>query len=177
MSASSIDGLTTAECAARRARDSPNELPHRRTRSSVERFVQHVAEPLSAVLGLTAIITLTVLSKPAEGLPILAIVALNSVIATVQEARAEEAIESLNSLAAPTARVRRDGRSITVAARDVVVGDLVEIETGDRVPADLDLIDVASLGVDKAILTGEAFPVDKRAGGDGPERGVTRPRA
>jgi Ca2+-transporting ATPase len=74
-------------------------------------------------------------------------------------------VAALRDLIAPTARVHREGVTVVVPAAELVVGDLVEIEAGDRVPADLELVDAASLGIDEAALTGEAEPADKRAGG------------
>jgi Ca2+-transporting ATPase len=119
------------------------------------------------VLLVTAGVTVFALDETGEGLAILAIVVLNTAIATVQEARAERAISALSSLASPSARVRRDGRLVMISSSEVVADDIVEVEAGDRVPADIELIEVVAMSIDESILTGEAFPVDKLALIDG----------
>ena len=159
-------GLTSDEAATRLNRDGPNDLPRVAPPSVLTRVLRHLVEPLSAVLLVTAAVTIFALDERGEGLAIFAIVVLNTVIATVQETRAEQAITALSSLAAPMARVRRDGRMVLVPTCEVVVDDVVEVESGDRVPADIQFIEVIALGVDESILTGEAFPVDKRARAD-----------
>ena len=162
------EGLSSEEAAARLHRDGPNELPRTAGPSLASRALHHLAEPLSAVLVAAASVTVFALDQLGEGLAIYAIVLLNIVIATVQETRAEQAIAALNSLTTPSARVRRDGRLVVVPTRDIVVGDIIELQAGDRVPADGQFIDVVALGADESILTGEAFPVDKRVHTDEP---------
>ncbi|MEX1307187.1 MAG: cation-translocating P-type ATPase, partial [Eubacteriales bacterium] len=91
------------------------------------------------------------------------VILLNAVLGTVQEARAEKALEALSSMAAPMARVIRGGVTSKIKAEDVVVGDIVHIEAGDNVPADLRLIDSASLKAEESALTGESVPSEKDA--------------
>ena len=95
---------------------------------------------------------------------ILVIVVLNAVIGFVQAFRAERAIAALKSLAAPTARVLRDGQIANLAARELVPGDVVVLEAGNAVPADLRLIEAAQLKVEEAALTGESHAVEKQVG-------------
>ena len=96
-----------------------------------------------------------------DAVVILAVVLVNAVVGYVQEGRAERALDAIRSMIDPQASVIRDGRRLSVAAEDIVPGDLVLLEPGDRVPADLRLLRVRNLGVDEAALTGESVPTDK----------------
>jgi P-type Na+/K+ transporter len=98
-----------------------------------------------------------------EGGVITAVIMLNLVIGFVQEYRAEQTMESLRSLSSPTAAVLRDGNIHPIPSGNVVPGDIVELKTGDTVPADLRLIEVMNLEADEALLTGEALPVAKNS--------------
>jgi Ca2+-transporting ATPase len=160
-------GLTSQEAAARLDRDGPNELPANPEPSLLARFVRQALEPLSLVLVAASVISVVVLEQVVEGLAIFVIVVLNVTVGSVQEARSASALAALEDLTAPTARTRRDGRIQVVPARALVVGDLVELAAGDRVPADLSLLEVSGLSIDEAILTGESFPVDKGPVTDG----------
>ena len=155
-------GLTDEEAARQLDRDGPNQLPAPTEPSVGARALRHLLEPLSLVLVAAALASIFVLSHTVEGLTIAAIVVLNVTISTVQEQRASWAIAALEDLTAPTARAVRNGRSTLLPAAGLVRGDAVELAAGDRVPADVVLVDAASLAVDEALLTGEAFPVDKR---------------
>lgn len=99
---------------------------------------------------------------------IIAIVVMNALLGYFQEDRAERALAALQEMAAPTAKVVRGGHPSSVPAREVVPGDLVELEAGDNVPADLRLIDASSLRIQEAALTGESVPVNKDASGELP---------
>lgn len=111
-----------------------------------------VASILSALLG-----------EEVEALAILAIVALNTTLGVIQERRAEQALAVLRKLAAPEAHVVRDGRRMTIPAREVVPGDIVIIEAGNYIPADIRLIEAVNLRIEEAALTGESVPVKKDA--------------
>ena len=157
-------GLLDEEAARRLAKDGPNTLPRPPEPTLARRVILQLAEPLTLVLVVVAAITLVVLRQAPEGGAIAAIVILNVAIGVTQERRAQVAIGDLEQLTAPTARVRRSGRSISVPAADVVEGDLVELSAGDRVPADLLLVEGASLAIDEALLTGESVAAEKDAG-------------
>ena len=162
-------GLSIAEAAARLATSGPNELIQFAKTSRLKIFLSQfldalviiliIAAAISAVLGL-----LKVPPDPAElydAILIAIIVVLNALFGYVQEYRAEKSLEALRSLAAPKAHVIRGGEPTTVPAREVVPGDVVILSTGDKVPADLRLIETASLRVNEASLTGESMPVSK----------------
>lgn len=98
-----------------------------------------------------------------EGGVVAGVVAINIFVGTFQELSAEKTMNALRSLASPTARVIRNGASITIPAAEVVPGDIVELTTGDTVPADLRLVDAMNFEADEALLTGESLPVAKDA--------------
>lgn len=157
-------GLSPAEAEARLARDGPNELPTAAMPNIGRRLVRHAVEPLSIVLLLAAVLSAGVLQHILEGAAIAAIVVLNVVIGAIQEDRADRAVAALGALTAPTARVRRSGATIVIPARELVVGDVVVAAAGDRIPADVELVDARSFAVDEALLTGESLPVSRHTG-------------
>lgn len=176
-SATAPIALTAAEVAQRLAEDGPNELRRTPEPSLLARAARHLAEPLSLVLVAAALASVIVLGHTAEGVAIASIVVLNVTIGVAQERQAAGAVAALEALAAPTARVRRAAGTVVLPARDVVRGDVVELLPGDRVPADLALVDAASLAIDEAILTGESLPADKRAGETAPGGSAPAERA
>jgi P-type Ca2+ transporter type 2C len=159
-------GLDPAEAAARLARFGPNELPAGRRDSVLVRTFRQLIEPMSLLLLIAASVTWFALGERVDAAAILAIVVANVVIALVQEGRAARALEALRAMETPTAHVIRAGKLHVVPAREVVPGDVVLLSSGDRVPADLRLVDAASLEVDESMLTGESLPVQKETRGD-----------
>ena len=114
-------------------------------------------------LLLIAAVISAVLNEPIEAAAIMAIVVLNAVLGIIQERRAEEALAALKELASPEASVLRDGRRVTVMAKDLVPGDIVFIDAGNYIPADVRLTNTVNLKIDEAALTGESFPIQKDA--------------
>jgi Ca2+-transporting ATPase len=108
------------------------------------------------------------LGERLDSAAIAAIVILNAVIGFVQEGRATRALEALRSMESPSARVVRDGRTVTVPSPEIVPGDVTLLSAGDRVPADITLVEAESLEVDESVLTGESLPVSKRPGAPAP---------
>lgn len=104
------------------------------------------------------------MGETTEAVTIIAIVVLNAILGFVQEYRTERTMEALKGLAAPAARVVRGGKAVSIPAEQVVPGDLILLETGDRVPADARITECNSLQVDESLLTGESVPVEKEAG-------------
>ncbi len=155
------EGLSHAEAARRLRRLGSNRLPGPGPPSAIRLFLRQFRDATMLVLlGATAVAYL--LGEMADSLTILAIVILNACLGFFQEFRAERALQALQAMAAPEARVLRGGRLTRIPAAEVVVGDLLVLETGDRVPADGRLVSVANLEVDEAILTGESAPVRKQ---------------
>ncbi|WP_411572502.1 cation-transporting P-type ATPase [Tropicimonas sp. TH_r6] len=153
-------GLDSSEVTRRLERYGPNCLPEPPRRSPVLRFLAQFHSVLIYVLIGAAIVTMALEHWVDSGV-ILAVVLVNAVIGFVQEGRAEDALDAIRGMLAPRSAVLRDGRRISVDAAELVPGDIVLIGAGDRVPADLRLIEARSLRLEEAILTGESVPVDK----------------
>jgi calcium-translocating P-type ATPase len=157
------DGLTSAEAQARLRRHGPNRLPAAEGPSAARLLLDQVATPLMGALVASGAVALA-LGEIEDGLVVLAVVILNALIGFAQEYRAGRAIAALAELVAEPARVRRDGAWVEIPVEQVVPGDLVEVASGDRVAADLRLLDAAALRAHEAALTGESEPVDKGVG-------------
>ncbi len=153
-------GLTGDEASSGRMRYGPNELKGKKKTPPAIVFLRQFLSPLIYVLMVAAIISLIVEHFIDAGV-ILGVLFLNAAIGFIQEVRAEKAMEALIRMAAPKASVRRDGAIKVIPAREVVPGDIVLLETGDKIPADARLIEVSNLKVNEAMLTGESMPVDK----------------
>ncbi|HEX2765078.1 MAG TPA: cation-transporting P-type ATPase [Candidatus Limnocylindria bacterium] len=160
-------GLGADEAAERLARIGPNTLAERASTPTWRLLLDEVRNPLVLILlGAVAVLSIVSLLDPAEdhwrdaGL-ISAIVVLNGLLGFVQNYRAQRGIEALRRLAVPEARVVRDGQLRRIRADELVPGDLVLLEEGDRVPADGRIVRAHDLRVDESSLTGESMPVDK----------------
>ena len=160
-----LRGLTTAEASRRLDEHGPNALPPPERVGLATRVLRELREPMALLLLVAATISGVALGELVDAVAIAAIVAINAVIALAQEGRAERALESLAAMEAPEATVVRDGRRRRVPSAEVVPGDVVVLQAGDRVPADLDLLESTGVEVDESMLTGESLPVPKRAGG------------
>jgi P-type Ca2+ transporter type 2C len=158
-----ISGLTEAEVAARRATHGLNELQERPGTPFWQMVLQQFNNFLIIILFVAALVSL-LMGDYIESAAIMAIVVLNGILGVVQESKAEEALAALKKMAAPEARVIRGGHQITAPARELVPGDLVILETGNYVPADLRLTESVNLRIEEASLTGESLPVEKYAG-------------
>ncbi len=158
-------GLTQAEAAARLLRDGPNELPQDRRRRLPDIAWEAVREPMLQLLLAAGVIYL-LLGNLSEALILLGFAVLNVLMVVVQEARTENALAALRELASPQALVWRGGQRLHVPARELVVGDVVCLAEGERVPADAVLLEAAALQADEALLTGESVPVRKRVVAD-----------
>jgi calcium-translocating P-type ATPase len=153
-------GLTSAEAARRLAAHGPNRLPEAQTRGPLRRFLAQFNNVLIYVLIGAAIVTGALQHWVDTGV-ILAVVLANAVIGFVQEGKAETAMSAIRRMLAPRAAVLRDGLRATVDGAALVPGDIVLVEAGDKVPADLRLIEARGLAAQEAILTGESVPVEK----------------
>lgn len=160
---STTQGLSSAEARQRLAIHGPNALPEGRRRSLWMMFLSQFADFMIGVLLAAALVS-GLIGEPRDTLAILVIVLFNAVIGTVQEFRAECALAALKQMAAPEALVLRDGRRQLVPATALVPGDIVLLEAGNRVPADLRLFSVTQLQADESALTGESQPVEKQSG-------------
>jgi magnesium-transporting ATPase (P-type) len=154
------DGLSAAEAERRLQAHGPNSLPEPPRRGALRRFLAQFANVLIYVLIAAAAVT-AVLGHWVDTGVILAVVVVNALVGFVQEGRAEQAMDAIRGMLAPRSAVLRDGQRVSVAAADLVPGDIVLVEAGDRAPADLRLTAAQGLKVEEAILTGESVPVEK----------------
>lgn len=157
----SANGLTQEEAQARLHAHGPNRLPSPPKRSALTRFLLQFHNILIYVLLGSAAIT-AALGHLIDTFVILAVVFANAIIGFIQEGKAEKAMEAIRHMLAPHASVLRDGERRSVAGETLVPGDIVLLEAGDKVPADLRLLHARGLQVQEAILTGESLPVDKQ---------------
>lgn len=154
-------GLDPAEAQRRFEQHGPNRLPEGARRSALTRFMLQFHNLLIYVLIAAAVLA-AFIGHVIDALVIAAVVMINAIIGYVQEGRAESAMEAIRAMIDPHASVLRGGKRLTIPADEVVPGDIVLLEAGDRVAADLRLIKASSLKADEAILTGESVPVDKQ---------------
>jgi len=162
-------GLGNAEAKKRLAQNGANELRGKKPKSAVARFFEQFKDMMliillfaSAVTAIIAIVQHEYLDLVDSGI-ILAIVIINAIIGFIQETKAIDALASLKSMSAPTAKVYRNGQLVEIPAREVVVGDVVSFEAGDVVCADCYLFEAHSLRCDESSLTGESVEVNKQA--------------
>jgi magnesium-transporting ATPase (P-type) len=164
----SPDGLSAAEIAKRREQYGPNRLPPPKQRGPLIRFLSQFHNALIYVLLAAGVIT-ALLGEVVDSGVIFGVVVINAIIGFIQEGKAEQALASLRAMLAPEAVVTRAGRRQTVPAEDLVLGDVVHLASGDKVPADLRLISARSLRVQEAALTGESVSVEKASASVAPD--------
>ncbi len=153
-------GLTATEAARRLAEHGPNALPEARARGPWTRLAAQFHNVLIYVL-LGAVVVTAALQHWVDSGVILAVVVVNALIGFFQEGKAEAALAAIRGMLAPRAAVLRDGRRVTVDGSRLVPGDVVLLEAGDRVPADLRILEARGLAAQEATLTGESVPVEK----------------
>jgi ATPase, P-type (transporting), HAD superfamily, subfamily IC len=146
--------------AERLATHGPNELPAATGRSALLRFLAQFNNALIYFL-LVAAVAAFLLGHLVDAVVIVAVVIVNAVVGFIQEGKAEKALNAIRNMIAPSASVLRDGERRHVAVRDLVPGDIVYLEAGDRVPADLRLLRSRRLLIDEALLTGESVAAEK----------------
>ncbi len=155
-------GLTQEQAAKRLQEHGPNELQEKPRPGFFSMLLDQFNNFLVILLIVAAIISL-LLGEYIDATAIFVIVALNAVVGVIQESKAEAALAALKKMSAPNAQVMRGGHQITVASRELVRGDIVLVEAGNHIPADMRLVESVNLKVQEASLTGESVPVEKVA--------------
>lgn len=158
-----VRGLTAAEAGRRLALYGRNEMKAARKKTAAEAFLEQLNDPLIYVLIVAAAVSVF-LGEISDAVIIGAVVALNAVVGMLQEGKARKALESLKKLTSPRAVVIRDGRRTEIPAAELVKGDLVCLEAGCQVPADMRLVSHANLKTEESALTGESLPMEKDSG-------------
>lgn len=162
-------GLTAEQIAAQREKFGQNKLKEKKTKSTIERFLDQFKDVMILILIAAAIISFVIAcveKNPREFFEpvlILLIVILNAVMGVMQESKAEKALDALKNMSAPHARVIRNSTESVIDASDLVPGDIIKLEAGDFVPADARLIKSVSLKSEESALTGESVPSEKDA--------------
>ena len=155
-------GLQQSAATQRLEQYGPNALNQQKATSLLQKFIAQFKDFMIIVLLVAALIA-AFTGEAVDAVIILLVVVLNAIFGVFQESKAEEAINALKEMSAPDATVLRDGQLQTVKSDALVPGDVVSLEAGDIVPADLRLIESASLKVEESALTGESVPVEKQA--------------
>lgn len=158
-----ISGLTKEQVEKNKEQYGENKLQEAKPKSLFKRFIEQVSDFMIIVLLVAAVISF--IAHPSEGwveaLLILFIVIINAILGIVQESKAEKSLEAIKKMSSPNAKVIRDGVERIIPIEEVVVGDIVLMDAGDYMPADVRLVESHSLKVDESALTGEAVPVEK----------------
>jgi Ca2+-transporting ATPase len=157
---SSRNGLSLEEVGQRLLQYGPNELTARKRTNPVLAFLRQFMSPLIYILLIAAVISLVV-GHFMDAAVVFGVLLLNAIVGFLQEARAEKAMEALSQMAAPKCRVKRDGNISVIPAREIVPGDILLLETGDKVSCDARLLEAVNLKVNESALTGESVPVEK----------------
>ncbi|GAA5091252.1 cation-transporting P-type ATPase [Microbacterium yannicii] len=164
-------GLDAADAAARLEIAGPNRLPEPARKPAVLRFLAHFNDTLIYIL-LGAAVIKALMGDWLDFWVIMVVAIINAVIGYIQEGRAEKALAGIRGMLSADASARRDGGWVTVPAADLVPGDVVRLMPGDKVPADLRLLQAFQLRIDEAALTGESVPSSKTTDPAAPEAGV-----
>jgi magnesium-transporting ATPase (P-type) len=157
----SIHGLGQAEVSKRQQQYGLNQLPEIKPRSALRRFFSQFHNLIIYVLLLTVLVTL-VLGHLVDSGVIFGVVIINALIGFIQEGKAENALQAIHNMLSLQASVLRDGKQVAISAEQLVLGDIVALQPGDKVPADLRLLKCKNFRVQEAVLTGESLPVEKQ---------------
>ena len=153
-------GLTAEQASQRLRRFGPNAIPRVRQRSAIKRFLTQFHNILIYVLIIAGSMTL-VLRHWIDAGVIFGVIIINAIIGFIQEGKAEQALDAVRRLLSPGATVLRDGKKIFIPAEEIVPGDVIFVQSGDRIAADARLLHIKDLQIDESLLTGESQPVEK----------------
>ena len=161
LSTSCENGLNSEQVKQLQEKYGPNSLAAKKKTSMLQRFIAQFKDFMIIVLIIAALLSGFVAQEWTDAAIIMVVVILNAVLGVFQETRSEEAINALKKMATPNAHVRRNGQVVEIPSTELVQGDIVLLEAGDVVPADLRLTITKSLKIEESALTGESVPVDK----------------
>ena len=156
-------GLDDNEVKSRLEKYGPNEMEKEKKNSILSMLAAQFKDFMIIVLIFAAVISFVVTRDVAESIIILLIVVLNAIIGVVQENNAEKSLAALQKLSSPSTKVLRNGQNMELPSTELVPGDIVILETGDQIPADLRLVESVNLKIQEAALTGESVPTEKDA--------------
>jgi Ca2+-transporting ATPase len=164
---SSREGLTVKEASSRLVNNGLNKLKEAKRKTIISRFIDQLKNVMLIILLISAVFSGIISIKSNQSITdaiiIIFVVLLNAALGVLQESKAEKAIEALKNMAVPYIKVRRENHIFSIKAEELVIGDIVLLEAGDYVPADMRIILNHSLRVEESAITGESIPVDKKA--------------
>ena len=163
LKSNAASGLTTEETRLRFEQNGPNRLLSAKKKSMLLRVLAQFKDFLVIILIIAAVISAVVVRDAKDAIIIVAILVINMIIGITQENRADNALKELKNLASPKAKVKRNGQIEKIDSENVVVGDIIILDAGDYIPADIRIIESMNLRVDESALTGESVPVGKDA--------------
>lgn len=155
-------GLSASEAQRRLSEHGPNAFEEKKPKTLLQMFFAQLRDPMIYIL-MGAVVISGALGEFSDAFIIVAVILLNAVVGVVQESKAEKSLEALKQLSSPVAMVRRDGKAFEIPAAELVPGDIVLLEAGRIVPADLRLLSSVNLKIEESALTGESVPVEKDA--------------
>lgn len=162
---SNENGLSSSEAKKRIEKYGKNKLNEAKKATLFQKILDSILDPMIIMLIITAIVSAIVSLSQGDSISdvfiILFVVVVNTILGIVQESKAEKAIDSLKEMTAATSKVLRDGKEVIIKSEELVVGDVVLLEAGDMVSADLRVLESHSLKVEEAVLTGESLPINK----------------
>ncbi|GKX29348.1 ATPase [Vallitalea longa] len=156
------NGLSSEEVNERQAEYGPNSLKEKQGKTVFKMVIEQFASFIILILIAASILSIAI-GEVVDGIVIIGIVVLNAVLGIVQERKASNALNALKEMAAPKAKVIRDGKISSIDSKELVPGDIIVLEAGDYVPADIRLIESINLKIDESALTGESVAVEKDA--------------
>ena len=153
-------GLSSNEAKSRLEKYGENKLASKPKKTGIQIFMSQLKDPMIFILLVAALVS-GIMGEISDAIIILLVIFINAIVGTVQESKAEKALEALKKLSTPKAIVKRDGVSIEIPSENVVPGDIIILDAGRYIPADLRLINTANMKVEESALTGESVPVEK----------------
>lgn len=160
VSSDQVVGLTSEEAKMRLRKNGPNVFLEKKPKTKLQMFIGQLKDPMIYIL-FAAVVISSFLREFSDAIIIVTVILLNATIGMIQEGKAEKSLEALKKLSSPSALVRRDGQKMEIPASELVLGDIVILEAGRIVPADLRLITSINLQIEESALTGESVPVQK----------------
>ena len=162
LSSNVINGLSSADAKLILEKNGPNKLQGKKKKSTFQLFLSQINDAMIYILLVAAVIS-AIVGEISDAIIILIVIFVNAIIGVIQESKAEKALEALKSMSTPKALVKRDGSIIEIPSEEVVVGDIVIIDAGRYIPADLRLIESANLKIEESAFTGESVPAEKNS--------------
>lgn len=162
LSTNLINGLSSSEAKLRLDKNGLNKIEGKKKKSIFQLFFAQINDIMIYILLIAAIISFVV-GEVSDSIIILIVIFINAIIGVIQESKAEKALEALKSMSTPKAIVKRDGNIIEIPSEEVVVGDIIIIDAGRYIPADLRIVESANLKIEESAFTGESVPSEKNS--------------